>query len=178
MCYGGILYNEMLNQYICGFKEIIDGVSPVPVLGYYLYEDGEFKYIDRFLNGEKIIDENGNLNQNFQDQVFTVWVETSGIDIEDSLINLNLMNEAEIHGTDRMFFLATAKVKILNQYRGRDRNDYETNMYDIEIVEDFTGKHTFREYDLTLPAGTVLKGVTCWRNSGGEHEGFIHTEKK
>lgn len=179
MCIGGILYNEILNQYICGFKEIIKDVSPVPVLGYYLYKDGEFKYIDRFLNGEKIIDENGNLNQNFQNQVFTVGIGYGGINIEDSLFNLNLMDESKVTIDDKAFFLAGAKVKFLSQYSGRDSNNNEINVYDIEIVEDFTNKDGWnKEYELTLPAGTILKGVTSWTMpSGGIYDGFVHIEK-
>ena len=33
------------------------------VMGYYYYEDGEWKYINRSLNGKKIIDDDGNLSE-------------------------------------------------------------------------------------------------------------------
>ena len=39
------------------------------VISYAIYEDGEFKLIDRSLNGEKIVDENGYLTENFKDKM-------------------------------------------------------------------------------------------------------------
>ena len=167
-----LLYNNNSKQYIGGFAEVIESVSKAPILGYYIYENGEFKYIDRFLNGEKITDENGELNSNFKNEIFTVNVETSGIDVEDSLKNLNLLSVNEDVFGDRSF-LAKAKIKFLKQYEEASTG---YTLYDIEIAEDFT--NTYRtmsqEQEITLPAGTVLKGVTAWSNAGGEYFNLYH----
>ena len=172
-----LLYNDTSKQYIGGFETVIDGVNPTPVLGYYLYEDGEFKYIDRFLNGEKITDEFGNLNQNFKDEIFTVNVETSGLNTEDSIKNLNIINDAKDIPND-MTFLARAKVRFVREYNEIDSYGYETKMYDIEIVEDFTNTYYYdfdtKEQEITIPAGTILKGITSWSNAGGEYYNLMH----
>ena len=54
------------------------------LMGYYLYEDGEFKYVDRLATGEKKCDENGVFPKGFQEIEFGVggdasWGEYKGI---------------------------------------------------------------------------------------------------
>lgn len=46
------------------------------LMGYYIYEDGEFKYVDRFATGEKINDENGEFPKEFQKIEFGVGGES------------------------------------------------------------------------------------------------------
>lgn len=50
----------------------INGYSYIPgiIFGYYMYEDGEFKYVKKFATGEDIYDENGMFPENIQKMVF------------------------------------------------------------------------------------------------------------
>lgn len=169
-----LLYNENTKQYIGGFEKVIEGVDPSPIFGYYLYEEGDFKYIDRLPNGEEIFDENGKLNENFKKQIFKVNVESSGLEISDDfkIDEIESNKDKALYG---MTSLANAKIKFLNAYTIMTEHG-EENVYDIEIVEN----HTFTVYDennnkeeVSVPAGTVVKGVTSWQHSGGTFGNFI-----
>lgn len=62
----------IFTQYFCISFGISDGI----LMGYYIYEDGEFKYVDRFATGEKINDENGEFPKEFQKIKFGVGGES------------------------------------------------------------------------------------------------------
>lgn len=107
------------------------------VMGYYMYEDGKFKYIDRFLTGEKIKDENGNYTENFRNQVFTA--QSEGSRLCQVYYNGNIVN---IGG----------KVKFLKQ--SKNENGY---IYDVELVED--SLIWIGTQEITLPKGTILRNL-------------------
>lgn len=65
---------KVKNKWI--FTEYYDSDIEI-LMGYYLYEDGGFKYIDRLATGEKITDENGVFPKGFQEIEFGVGGETS-----------------------------------------------------------------------------------------------------
>lgn len=169
-----LLYNENTKQYIGGLAKVIEGVNPSPIFGYYLYENGDFKYIDKFPNGEEIFDENGKLNENFKKQIFTVNVEVSGLEISDDY-KIDEIESNIDKNLYKMTSLAKAKIKFLDVHT--INTDYgEETVYDIEIVEN----HTFTVYDendnkkeVSIPAGTVIKGVISWSHSGGTFGNFI-----
>lgn len=117
--------------------------------GYYMYEEGEFKFIDRFLTGEKIKDEEGNYPKNFQNQIFTArYPDTSYFfaPYNNSLAGIK------------------GKVKILKQ-KENNEGKYPQNegiYYNIELVEDttirdFSGSDEVK--DVFLPKGTILEDM-------------------
>ncbi len=121
----------MNNKYIIPIVSSI--VSENLIFGYYMYEDGEFKFIDRFLTGEKITDEEGNYPEKFKNQIFSVSSEGS------YCLVYYKGNIVPISG----------KVKLLKQ--NKNENGY---IYDVELVEDATT--WLGEQQITLPKGTKL----------------------
>jgi hypothetical protein len=103
------------------------------VTGYYLYEDGEFKYIDRFHNGEKLTDEEGNFPEGLKSITFTAdewcfFVESDNI-------------HNEIFGKFNLMSCKNGTVGSLD------------SEYTIRILEDveLSGE--------VIPAGTVVENV-------------------
>lgn len=69
-------------------------------LGYYMYEDGEFKYVEKFATGEDIYDENGMFPKDFQEMVFVnaekFALGKDNYDLEDGVrFNVLTVVEAE-----------------------------------------------------------------------------------
>ena len=118
-----------------------------PVIGYYTYDNGKLVYIDRLLNGEKSIDDNGNL----------VIEETLkfGSDygwIIDTLRDPNLDSEYE----------NKLRCKILSVKVNREiryQNEYDSLTYDIELLDDAVRYRDDGTLE-NLPKGTILKDVS------------------
>ena len=83
--------------------------------GYYIYEDGTFKYIDRFATGEKILDENGLFPSNFQNIIFT----------ENFSVNY-----------DGKVAYFSGKCNLLSMKTEIDDYNKEYNHYNIRLLED------------------------------------------
>lgn len=56
--------NKWINT--CWYWDFVPEIS----FGYYMYEDGEFKYIEKFATGEDMYNENGMFPKDFQEMVF------------------------------------------------------------------------------------------------------------
>ena len=114
--------------------------------GYYLYENDDFKYIERFATGEKISDENGNYPKGFQELVF----EPNGIFVTP-FESGNLEEESKFH--------------ILS----RGNSELFGEVYSIKILEDtyttrFIGSQGETDETYELKSGTVLEDVRIWHD--------------
>lgn len=130
---------KLNNKYI--LPEYNYNVEERLVEGYYMYEDGEFKFIDRFLTGEKITDEEENYTENFRNQIFTVPGD-------DSSIELYAKYQGDI-------VRVRGKIKLLKKVFYEDVELYRNVYYNCEAVEDvYIIKNGER---IQIPAGTILE---------------------
>ncbi len=113
------------------------------IIGYYAYTDGEFKYIDRCLTGEKSTEENGYLIKEIQDEIFYC----------DGALHYIEKDKKSTTNKDKSTKFKILKVKIdFNE----QTNEYEKK-YDVELLEDTEwGDDKTTEI---LPKGTVLEDV-------------------
>ena len=102
--------------------------------GYYMYEDGEFKYVDRLLTGEKLTDENGNFPERLQNIVF----DNTG-KYETLYFVQNNNYDEKICG----------KINLIS----RKKSD-PSYKYTIRVVEDI------EKDGVIIPAGTILEDVS------------------
>ncbi len=112
--------------------------------GYWIYQNGKFEFVDRFINGEPVTNENGEYSKNYQSLIWKVPGEAGGISksIDDFKTQL-------LAGTEYSF---VAKRKIDTEYG-------ETTVHDIKIINDTewsTGEK--------ISAGTILQNVDIWGN--------------
>lgn len=133
------------------FLHVLDGIvedkysySRGLILGYYLYEDGEFKFIDRFLNGEKICDEYGNFSKNFREAIFTLhgyWGE-----------NVSLFN------VDTKAILGNSKIKFVRMNKEIAEDGSEIYSFEVEAVENvILGPYEGYENNIAIPSGYRFK---------------------
>ncbi len=110
-----------------------------PIIGYYEYDGGEFKYVDKCLTGEKSTNESGDLIEEIQNEIFYCNTELRFIRKDEKEIKSN------------------ASFKILRvRFELNEENEYERK-FDIELLEDaIWGDDKSTE---TLPKGTVLEDV-------------------
>lgn len=113
-----------------------------PVIGYYIYEDGEYKYIDRCLTGEKNINEDGYLPEKIRNEVYTF----------DESLSTIYKDGKELKETYSIKFLNT-KVKY-NEEDGKLQK-----ICDIELVQDAKYGELYEDDYEILPAGTVMNEV-------------------
>ena len=110
------------------------------VEGYYLYEDGEIKFIDRLLTGEKITDEEGNYTENFRKLVFTA---PGG----DSSIHCYAKYNGEI-------VRVAGEVKLIKKVNYKTDAGMNSEYYHLEAASElelYAG-----ESKVKIPAGTIL----------------------
>lgn len=118
-------------------------------MGYYLYEDGKFNYIDRFSTGEKITDEDGAYTEGFQ--------------------KLEFGTNATIHDSSTITYKdgqLEGYYNILRKSESVDDNGFTIDCYDIRLTKDSNyttskenGDGTYSEVTEILPAGTILEDV-------------------
>ena len=103
------------------------------IYGYYTYEDGVFKFINRFATGERVKSNNGEFNENFQKLIFTIK--------DDSIRIIN---------KDYNSLKANTKFSFVSQ----DSDDYS-----IKIIEDtYWIDENNNELEL-IKAGTILDNL-------------------
>lgn len=108
-------------------------------IGYYAYDDGEFKYIDRLATGEKIKDEEGMLPNDFQKQEFGLCIAYDGKTGIDGTFNL---------------------VKYDNNINKDEYGIYYRQpKYTVRLVNDIVYYKNDGTTEVILPAGTVLENV-------------------
>lgn len=111
-----------------------------PVIGYYEYDNGEFKYVDKCLNGEQSTDENGYLIEKIQNEVYDCNAELSFITKGEKEIKSN----------------ATFQIIKVRFEFNETENKYEKK-YDIKLLDDAEwGDDNTTEI---LPEGTILEDV-------------------
>lgn len=120
------------------------------VIGYYIYENGELKYIDRLLTGEKTLNDDGIFpdvikNEIYTSSAFYMQVEQdgkylSGIELVEPIISFKVLS---------------AKWK--NDEDLRDNS----LVYEIELIEDARWlKDNDPNFEEIVSKGTVLKNVS------------------
>lgn len=111
--------------------------------GYWVYQNDKFEFIDRFINGEPVTNENGEYSRNYQSMIWKVPEENGGISksIDDLYPQL-------LAGTEYSF---VAKRKIISQKFG------ETIVHDIKIINDSKWSNGEK-----ISAGTILENVNIW----------------
>ena len=125
------------------------------VFGYYIYEDGDIKFINRLLNGELATDEKGYYPESFQNIVYTTDASQEwGNHVYPIIENNRTTRKLLSHG---------ASIRILRGY------ETETELYDsysdtlrvkdIEIMDEtsYLSLYNGKEYEVEkLPKGTIL----------------------
>lgn len=143
------------NKYI--FPRFLIGGNDIfhegPVIGYHTYENGSLVYIDRLLNGEKTVDDNGMLNI---DYILEFGAEYGWV------VDNNIRDpELEEFIGDIKCKILSVKEKTEIDYWG---NEYKCLVYDIELLDDAV-RYDYEDMAISekLPKGTILKDVkiTC-----------------
>ncbi len=125
-------------KFIIPVNLVIKAVGPV--IGYYEYDNGEFKYVDKCLTGEKSTNESGDLIEKIQNEIFECNTELSFV----------TKGEKEIK-SNTTFQILKVKFEF-----NKEENKYEKK-YDIKLLEDAEwGDDNTTEI---LPKGTVLEDV-------------------
>lgn len=113
-------------------------------MGYYVYESGEFKYVDKFLTGEDLLDINGNFPKEFQELEFSTtfydkeWIARGKC--EDGYLegNFNFISSKDFGAT----------------------KDIYNSEFVIRVTEDTKCYENFNDDGFkTIPAGTIVGGV-------------------
>lgn len=124
-----------------------------PVIGYYTYDNGKLVYIDRLLNGEKSIDNNGNLviEENLKFGSDYGWVVGG------------------LYNPDLDEYEPKISCKILNFKVNRETSPWDENTtydsltYDIELLDDAVS-YSEDGTLLNIPKGMVVEGVSIRYN--------------
>ena len=125
-------------KFIIPVNLVIKAVGPV--IGYYEYDNGEFKYVDKCLTGEKSANESGDLIEKIQNEIFGCNTELSFITKDEKEIKSNTT-----------FQILKVKFEF-----NKEENKYEKK-YDIKLLENAEwGDDNTTEI---LPEGTVLEDV-------------------
>ena len=112
------------------------------VMGYHEYTNGMFEYVDRFLTGEEIADEEGNFAPGFKQQVFHVFNE-------GGYGGLYLESGESLNGD--ISFLKRNVV-------AADGWSYYT--YDVKVIGNDTHTHHWNsEESVQIPDGTIVQNV-------------------
>lgn len=117
--------------------------------GYYLYEDGEFKYIDRFATGENVTDENGMFPESFQKlEFYAAGGESIVLGYKDGDVvgTFNLISYEEKYEQESDFHYPKYDVRLTK--------DCEYHVSHFDSNHNYT--HTTTEI---LPAGTILEDI-------------------
>lgn len=118
------------------------------LFGYDIYENGEFRHMNKFATGENITDENGNFPKGFQNIEFETL---EGVSIEDSKYpylraKFNILSYKEPYNDGNTYHQAKYSIRVLedSEYivENRDNNG--------ELIESSTK---------ILPAGSVIQDV-------------------
>lgn len=132
---------KVKDKVICTNYSVMTSEKEWITMGYYLYEEGKFKFIDRFATGEKITDENGMLPANFQELEF----DTSFRD-----------NSSKSYKNGEL----TGKYNLISYKKlSETENDYKFGECDIRLTQDakYTIKDEIDDVTEMLPAGTILE---------------------
>ena len=111
--------------------------------GYYIYEDGVFKHIDRFATGEKITNDKGEINENFKKLIFTTDKYYEGASFEKEINGETLQLKS---GTKFSFV-------------GYRKNENNWSVYDIKIIDDTYWVDYLYDNVEPIKAGTIIKDV-------------------
>ena len=125
-------------KFIIPVNLVIKAVGPV--IGYYEYDNGEFKYVDKCLTGEKSANESGDLIEKIQNEIFGCNTELSFITKDEKEIKSNTT-----------FQILKVKFEF-----NKEENKYEKK-YDIKLLED--AKWGDDKTTEMLPKGTILEDV-------------------
>lgn len=133
------IYTNMLNSWI-----------PI-TMGYDIYENGSFHHVDRFLTGEKLIQEDGTFAEKFQEKVFEISENTGIVSKVDN------MNTQLLTGT---------KFNILASKQATSEFGGTVTAYQIKVVEDSSweklGAESEEDALEKIEAGTILDKVIIW----------------
>ena len=125
-------------KFIIPVNLVIKAVGPV--IGYYEYDNGEFKYVDKCLTGEKSTNDSGDLIEKIQNETFDC----------DTELHFITKGEKEIKSN------TTIQILRVKFEFNKEENKYEKK-YDIKLLEDAEwGDDNTTEI---LPEGTVLEDV-------------------
>lgn len=123
------------------------------VIGYYIYENGELRYIDRLLTGEKTLNEDGMFPDMIRDEIYTV--SAFYMQVEKDGKTLDGMLTEELTEPIISFRVLSAKWKYNEQ---SNRNDL---VYEIELTEDARWiKDSDPDFEEIIPKGTILSDVS------------------
>ena len=121
--------------------------------GYYAYDNGEIKFVDRFLNGEKMYDENNEFNENFQKEIWTVaenGFTEAGLGM--SIVENGQGTMKSLHEDGKIRFIR--KVDFTgSRPQGQNSNGVA---YEVEVVETASYYDNQNDNKGTYPAGTHL----------------------
>lgn len=116
--------------------------------GYYMYDEGNFKYVDKFLTGEEIVDEQGNFPDGFKNLEFEV--PFSGIMLE--------YEGGEIKG----------KFNFISSQDFGEKRDFYESKFVIRLVEDIQVYENKSDDGFkVIPAGTIINDATFKRYQPG-----------
>lgn len=134
--YIGVIYNNFANKYIILDKYIqrVCLKDSKISLGYYDYANGKLEYVDRFLNGEKMVDNEGIFNEEFKKLTFESAGDGYNLEIKNSGENLK----------------SGIKFRFLKMY--------QDGTYQIELLEDAKIGDSENEEDV-LKSGTIIEVI-------------------
>ena len=147
----------IIPRYLNVAEHYILGTDTSYIMGYYYYEDGEWKYINRSLNGKKIIDDDGNLSEEIN-------IERIGYGVGS--VYGWLGNIECIHKNEGVYEFEYEQVLLTKSKYRVKRISGDT--YDIEMLEDsewgdvttYSGKNEIIiENKKIMKAGTIVKNL-------------------
>jgi hypothetical protein len=113
-------------------------------MGYYIYESGEFKYVDKFLTGEELLDENGNFPKGFQELEFSP----------------NFHDKEWIAKAKCEYGYLEGKFNFISSKDFGATKDIYNSEFVIRVTEDTKWYENFYDDGFkTIPAGTIVSGV-------------------
>ena len=131
---------QIEDKYIFPVTLLASKISPV--IGYYIYNEGEFKYIERCLTGEKTVDEEGLFPEKIREKTYVFSEELSNVYKDEK-------NLKEIYS-----------IRFLNTKLEYDKeNEKLIRRCDIELMQDAKYGEVYKEASEVLPQGTILKDV-------------------
>ena len=129
------------------YPNYLNFIKEKVLYGYQMYSGDSFVFVNRFLNSENIVDENGNLNSNFKSKEFTTMNTEFGGESE----NYSIYEDGKI--TDKRL-KDNSKIKVLDIRSEVDNNNqYVGELIDLELVEDSVIYDNNNETQTSVKAG-------------------------